>query len=645
MSDTKVEETKFEFKAEVKQLLDILVHSLYTHKEIFLRELISNASDAMDKLRFESNKGTNLQDKDLPLEINITINKDKKIINISDTGIGMTRDDLINNIGTIAKSGTSEFLKVMSKSKEDASNIIGRFGIGFYSVFMVAKEVVIKTKSFKKDESAVKWVSDGLGDYTITELDEPFKRGTTIEVHLKDDQDEFLEKYRLDSIVKKHSSFISFPIKVENERVNTVQALWREPKSNIKPEQYTEFYKFLTYDQDEPLITIHRSVDAPIQFTSLLFIPKKNMDMFGYNREDYGLDLYVRRVLIQHQNKDLLPEYLSFVKGVVDSEDLPLNISRETLQENIIFTKISNSVTTQVLSHLTKMAEKEHDKFLEFWQEHGRTFKMGYMDYTNQEKFSKLLHFNTSISKDSAELFSLDQYIERVKKDQKEIYYAVGSSREAIALDPHIEIFKSKGIEVLYLYDPMDEFVMEAIRKYKDFELTSVEQADTKKLNKMENIDEDVKAVVEELDKSDKKHFSSLMKKMKDILGDRVKEVKESDRLKGSPIVLVNPADGMSSTMQKIMNMSGKTVNAPQKIMEVNKDHKLIRNLLKVFKANDKDEYITNVVEQLYESSLLLEGFLNDPHKLVNRVNSLLEDSSDWYTTVRNLNKKEDKKD
>ncbi len=641
MSKTKVEETKFEFKAEVKQLLDILVHSLYTHKEIFLRELISNASDAMDKLRFESTRGTEVEDNDLPLEINVTFDKDKKVVFVSDAGIGMTKDEIVNNIGTIAKSGTSDFLKVMAESKEDASNIIGRFGIGFYSVFMVANEVVIKSKSFKKDEPAVKWVSDGLGSYTISEIDEPIKRGTIIEIHLKDEMDEFLEKYRLDSVVKKHSSFISFPIKVENEVVNTVTALWREPKSKIKPEQYTEFYKFLSFDQEEPLATIHRSVDAPIQFTSLLFIPKRNMDMFGYNREEYGLDLYVRRVLIQHQNKDLLPEYLSFVKGVVDSEDLPLNISRETLQENVIFTKIANSVTSQVLSHLSTMADKEEEKFMEFWKEHGKTFKMGYMDYTNQEKFSKLLRYNTSISKDNVELFSLEQYVERMKEGQKEIYYVVGSSREAVAIDPQIEIFKSKGIEVLYLYDPMDEFVMEAVKKYKDFDIKSVEQADVKTLNKMDSVDEDVKEVLEELSNSDNKHFSSLMKKMQDILGDRIKEVKESDRLKGSPIVLVNPADGMSSTMQKIMNISGKTSSVPQKIMEVNKDHKLIRNMLKVYKANEKDEYITNVVEQLYESSLLLEGFLQDPHKLVNRVNSLLEDSSDWYATVRNLNESE----
>ncbi len=637
MSETHIEETKLEFKAEVKQLLDILVHSLYTHKEIFLRELISNASDAMDKLRFESNRGTEISDKDLELEINISIDKDKKVLKISDSGIGMTHDEIISNIGTIAKSGTSEFLKVMAQSKEDASNIIGRFGIGFYSVFMVAKEVVIRTKSFQKDEPALKWVSDGLGSYTISQLEEPTKRGTTIEVHLKEDMDEFLEKYRLDSIVKKHSSFITFPIKVENEQVNTVSALWREPKSNIKPEQYKEFYKFLTYDQDEPLTTIHRSVDAPIQFTSLLFIPKKNMDMFGYNREEYGLDLYVRRVLIQHQNKDLLPEYLSFVKGVVDSEDLPLNISRETLQENIIFSKISSSVTSQILSDLSTLAEKEEDKYKDFWKEHGKTFKMGYMDYSNQEKFIKLLRFNTSFSKDATELFSLEQYVERMKTEQKDIYYLAGSSRDAVSLDPHLEIFKSKGIEVLYLYDPMDEFVMEALRKFKDFEIKSAEQADIKKLGKLENVETEKKEKAEELSKEDKKHFSSLLKRMKEILGDRIKDVKESDRLSGSPIVLVNPDDGMTSTMQKIMNITGKMETVPPKIMEVNKDHKLVRNLIKVFKSNDKDEYITTVVEQLYESSLLLEGFLYDPHKLVNRVNSLLENSSDWYASVKKL--------
>ena len=357
MAEQKAEKTQFEFKAEIKQLLNILVHSLYTNREIFLRELISNSSDALDKLRFESNKGTEYNDKDLPLEINISFNKDKKTVTISDTGIGMTQDELVNNIGTIAKSGTAEFLDKLGDTKEDAGNIIGKFGVGFYSVFMVAKEVVLKTKSFKPGSKAVEWISDGLGSYTMRELDEPVKRGTTIEIHLNDKSDEFADKDRLEHIIKTHSNFISFNIKIDGEQVNTIKAIWREPKSAVKKEQYTEFYKYLSYDNEDPLEIIHKAVDAPIQFNCLLFIPKKQTDMFVYQREDYGLDLYVRRVLIQHRNKDLIPEYLGFIKGVVDSEDLPLNISRETLQENVVFSKISSSVTSQILSSLAAMAK------------------------------------------------------------------------------------------------------------------------------------------------------------------------------------------------------------------------------------------------------------------------------------------------
>ena len=360
---------KYEFKAEIKQLLDILVHSLYTSREIFVRELISNASDALDKIRFESTKGTEFQDKDLPLEIKIEFNEKEKLLIIKDSGIGMTHDEVIMNIGTIAKSGSAEFLKQLAESKTDVTNIIGKFGVGFYSVFMVAEEVIIKTKSFKKDEPAVEWRSSGTGEYEIKQIDEPMTRGTIIEIHLKEDAKEFAEKYKLQNVIQKHSNFITFPIYLENEKVNTVSAIWREPKTTIKKEQYDEFYKYLTYDTEEPADVIHVSIDAPIQFNSLLFIPKKNIDIFGFNREDYGLDLYVRRVLIQHKNKELLPEYLSFVKGVVDSEDLPLNISRETLQENVVFGKISGNITGQVLSYLLKKAKDESEKYAEFWKE------------------------------------------------------------------------------------------------------------------------------------------------------------------------------------------------------------------------------------------------------------------------------------
>ncbi|HQF42069.1 MAG TPA: molecular chaperone HtpG [Ignavibacteriaceae bacterium] len=629
---TETTKTKFEFKAETKKLLDILVHSLYTSREIFLRELISNSSDALDKLRFESNKGTDIADKELPLEIRIDFDDKKNLVTITDTGIGMTRDEMIANIGTIAKSGSEEFLKQLAENKEAVNNIIGRFGIGFYSVFMVAKEVVIKTKSFKKDQNAVEWKSDGTGDYEISDLTEEIKRGTTIEVYLKDDAKEFAEKYRLEGVIKKHSNFISFPIYLKDEKVNTIAAIWREPKSSIKKEQYDEFYKFLTYDNEEPLETIHSSVDAPIQFNALLFIPKKSYEFWRFNRDDYGLDLYVRRVLIQHQNKELLPEYLSFVKGVVDSEDLPLNISRETLQENIIFTKISQSITSNVLSHLTKVAKDNPERYADFWKEHGKIFKLGYMDFSNMEKYQSLLRFNSSESKDEKELVSLEDYAGRMKKDQKEIFYALGASREAIDMNPHLEIFKSKGLEVLYLYDPVDEFVVTSIRKYKDFDFKSVDAANLKDIEKLEDVvkDEEPK---EKLSKEDDKAFGRLMLKMKEILGDRVTEVHESKRLKGSPATLINPDDSMSSTMQKILKMSnqGLAMPAQKRLMEINKDHKLIINLVSVFKKNENDQFIVDTTEQLYESALLLEGSLDDPHKLVNRLNKMLTEASDLY--------------
>ncbi|WP_337866308.1 molecular chaperone HtpG [Ignavibacterium sp.] len=623
---------KYEFKAEVKKLLDILVHSLYTSREIFLRELISNASDALDKVRFEITKGSEVLDKELSLEIRIDFDDKKNTITVADKGIGMGHDELITNIGTIAKSGSEEFLKQLSENKEAANNIIGRFGVGFYSVFMVAKEVIIKSKSFRKDEPAVWWKSDGSGDYEIAELDVPIKRGTTIEIHLRDDAKEFADKYRLDGIIKRHSNFISFPIYLKGEKINTIAALWREPKSSIKQEQYNEFYKFLTHDTEDPLEVIHTSVDAPIQFNALLFIPKKSYEFWRWNRDDYGLDLYVRRVLIQHQNKDLLPEYLSFVKGVVDSEDLPLNISRETLQENIIFTKIANSVTTNVLSHLLKVAKENPEKYSEFWKEHGRIFKLGYMDFANSDKYLQLLRFNSSACEDEKELISLDDYVSRIKKDQKEIYYALGANREAIDLNPHLEIFKAKGLEVLYLYDPVDEFVVTSLRKYKDFDFKSVDSVDLKSLEKFDDISER-QTTVEALSKDDEKHFDSLLDKMKKILGDRVKEVRESKRLKDSPSCLVNADDSISTTMRKILKMSTSELSLPNRevILEINKDHKLIRNLLEIFKKNSEAPFIQDTTEQLYESALLLEGNLDDPHKLVNRLNKMLAEASELY--------------
>jgi molecular chaperone HtpG len=633
MEDTKAQ--TFEFKAEVKQLLDILARSLYTNREIFLRELISNASDALDKARFEMARGSEVEDPDQPLEIRVTVNKEKNTIKVSDTGIGMSRDEMIEDIGTIARSGSAEFLKQLAEQKDKVENIIGKFGVGFYSVFMVADRVTIVSKSFRSSEPPVEWRSDGSGEYQLRVLSDHRARGTDVIVQLKEDAGEFCNKAMLESIVKRHSNFISFPILVEGEQANTVQAIWREPKSSVSEEQYQEFYKFLTYDTEEPLGRLHISVDAPVQYAALLFIPRRTVDIFGVNRYQYGLDLYIRRVLIQHENKDFLPEYLSFVKGVVDCEDLPLNISRETLQDNRVVMKIRQNLVSQLLGHLQNMADKEPEKYEEFWREHGRVFKLGHSDYTNQEKFAKLLRFNSSHCEDAEGLVSFEDYIGRAKEGQQEIYYIAGESRATMEAHPHLEMFRRKGLEVLFLFEPIDEFVMDALRKYRDYELKSVEHVDPASTDAFADVEEK-KPSEEPLEETEKETLDSLLARMKEILGDRVTDVRRSQRLTDSPMCLVNPEGGLTSHMQKMLHIVHRDMSIPSRVMEVNPNHRLIRNLLKIYKQEPQADYLTTAVEQLYESALLLEGYLKDPHRLVQRMNRLLEDSSEWRTSGGN---------
>jgi molecular chaperone HtpG len=618
----------FEFKTEIKQLLDIITHSLYTSREIFLRELVSNASDALDKLRFEQARSASIKDPELELQIAIVVDEDKNELTIADTGIGMSQDELVENIGTIAHSGSAEFIRQAMADQANSSNIIGRFGVGFYSVFMVADRVTIRTRSFRPEGKGVEWTSDGLGTYTVAEIDEELPRGTTITVHLKEDGKEFAEKHRITSIIKKHSNFISFPILVQGEKANTVPALWRENKFSVTPEQYTEFYKFLTYDHETPLDTLHLSVDAPVQFSALAFVPARSQDTFGFDRDNYGLDLYVRRVLIQNKNKDLIPEYLGFVRGVVDTEDLPLNISRETLQENLLIRKIATTLTKQILSHLKKLGQ-DKDRYTAFWKEHAKRFKLGYADFANQESFGELVRFNSSRHEDKDGLISLDEYIEGAKDGQKEIYYISGPSREAIEQNPHLEIFRAKGIEVLYLYEPVDEFVMDSLRKFKDFELKATENADIAGLDKFAD-NAEKKDKPEELTTDEAKDMDRFLTRVREILGERITDARISKRLNQSPSCLVSP-DGSTSQMHKIMQLVTKDTSIPKKIFEINQDHRLVRNLLSVFAKNEKDEFVSTVVEQLYESALLMDGYLADPHKMVSRLNRLLEDSSSWY--------------
>ncbi len=649
-----------QFRAEVRKVLHILTNSLYTNREIFLRELISNASDALDKLRFRVNRGESPKLPDLPLEIRITLDKDAKTLTIADTGLGMTEDELAENLGTIAKSGSEQFLADIAaenaaKAKSgngrgdetdeaeeavaDAANIIGRFGVGFYSIFMVANKVAVTSRpAFGSDDTAHTWTSDGLGTYTVAKSDEAEPvRGTVIKAWLKDDAVEFLEKFRVESAIRKHSAFVPFPVFVDGEQANTQPALWREPKFSITKEQYAAFYKALTYDSADPLDELHFSVDAPVQFNALLFIPNSAQDFFGSDRDFWGLDLYARRVLIQHRNKELIPEYLAFLKGVVDTEDLPLNISRETLQENVVLRKISQVIVKQTLNHLEKLARDDAEKYNAFWQLHGKVFKLGYHDFANRERVTALLRFNSSTLADAEALTSLDGYMERAPEGQKTFWFVAAPNREAARLNPHMERFRQKGIEVLYLFEPIDEFVMDGLGRYKEWEFKSVEAASDDALKDFADKAEPAREAAAPLSDEDSTSFEALLTRMKDVLGDKVTDVRISHRLADSPAVLVSPDGGMSSSMEKLLKVMQKDDSLPVKVLEVNRDHPLLRSMLRMFKADRDDRTLAEMTQGLFDASLLLDGYLKDPQALAARTNKLLEEAAAWYTEVRKI--------
>ncbi len=645
------------FKAETQKVLNILTHSLYTNREIFLRELLSNASDALDKLRFLQSKGEKLRDPDLPLEIRITVDKDAGVLQIADTGLGMTGQEMADNLGTIAKSGSEQFLKDMGgeepeKSKGDAQSdeseaggegrggavaaaeIIGRFGIGFYSVFMAADSVEVVSASALGDEGPHLWISEGVGSFSIRPLEgdeaAPFTRGTVVRAKLKEDAKEFLETYRLQSAIRKHSNFLPFPIFVEGERVNTTPALWREPKFSITPEQYADFYKYLSFDGKPPLDVIHLSVDAPVQFNALLFLPDSEQDYFGAQREDWGLDLYVRRVLIERANSELIPQHMAFLKGVVDTEDLPLNISRETLQENVVLRKISQTIVKQVLAHLEKMAASDKDKYEAFWKLHGKYFKFAYSDYANRDRIAPLLRFASSAAE--GDLTGPDEYIARMKPEQKEIWHLAAPSVEAAKVNPHLERFRRKGLEVLYLLEPVDEFALEALGKYKDHPFTSVEQADAKALEAFPDL-EDAAPAAPALSEEERASFDLLIERMRAILGDRIKDIRVSDRLSGSAAALVS-ADGVSSTMEKLIRVMQKNEEAPKKILELNPDHPLPRTLLRIYKADPDNVLLSDLVLGLFDNVQLLDGYLGDPYLMADRNLKLMDKAAAWYADL-----------
>lgn len=616
-----------QFQAEISRLLDLFAKSLYTHKEIFLRELISNSSDALSKVKFELLKqDSNIKNPDIDLEVTISIDKDNKIIKITDTGIGMTKDDLVKNLGTIAKSGTLEYLKKLADEKQKDASLIGQFGVGFYSSFMVADKVEVDTLSHIPDEKAYKWVADGSGEYTIEESDKN-ERGTTITLHIKEEESEYLETYRIEEIIKKYSNFVPFPVKVEGEQKNTVTALWMEPKNNITEEQYKEFYKFSTNGFDEPMYHLHITADMPIQFRTILFVPSVNNNkMFGNMEREYGPSLYSNKVLIMDRCKDLLPAYLDFVKGVVDTEDIPLNISRETLQDNRNIIKIKKVLTKKVLSFLEDKAKDDTESYNKFWNEFGITLKQGLsIDFENREKIADLLRFNSSYLDDEKGLTSLKDYVSRMNEDQKEIYYIAGESRDIIENNPHLEIFNKNGIEVIYLYDPSDDFVLSGLGTYDNKQIKSIDQADLDSIKKETDEKDDSQ------DESEIKKLDDFTAYVKDLLKEKTKDVRKSNRLTDSPVILVNPDNTTSTQMQKIMKMLNENFEIPKKIFEINYSSPLIKNLAEIHAKDSNKEFLDECVNQLFDNALMLDGIMNKPANMIPRLNKIMQEASEKF--------------
>src|SRR3954466_10483868 len=470
---------KFEFQAEIKQLLDIVVHSLYTEKEIFVRELVSNASDALEKLRHTQLTEKEIFDDKLDLEVNVTTDDKAKTLTIQDFGVGMTRAELVENLGTIAHSGSKAFLKSLSETGQKNANLIGQFGVGFYSAFMVAKSVKVYSHSWRASEPGHVWTSDGSGSYEIEES-EGQRRGTKIVIELKDDCSEFSQDWKVKEILERYSAFVSFPINLNGKRINTVQALWLRSKNEIKEEEYTEFYKFQAHAFDEPRLRLHFSADAPIAINALLFVPKENTEKMGLSRLEPSVSLYCRKVMIDAKPKDILPEWLRFLKGVVDSEDLPLNISRETMQDKALIEKLNKVITKRFLKFLEEEAKNRPDAYQEFYKEFGHFIKEGAaLDYTHKDQLTKLLRFESSRT-EKGKTTSLADYVSRMGSEQKEIFYLVGPNRAAIESGPYLEGFKARNLEVLFCFEPVDEYVMNNVREFKSKKITAADHADVK---------------------------------------------------------------------------------------------------------------------------------------------------------------------
>ncbi|TDB51338.1 molecular chaperone HtpG [Photorhabdus luminescens subsp. mexicana] len=617
------------FQSEVKQLLQLMIHSLYSNKEIFLRELISNASDAADKLRFRALSAPKLYENDGELRVRLSFDKEKKSITISDNGIGMTRDEVIDNLGTIAKSGTKAFLESIGSDQAKDSQLIGQFGVGFYSAFIVSDKVTVRTRAAGASiDQGVFWESAGEGDYTVADIEKE-TRGTEITLHLREGEDEFLNDWRLRSVISKYSDHIALPVEIETknkseeegeedtvtwEKINKAQALWTRGKSEITDEEYKEFYKHISHDFSDPLIWSHNRVEGKQEYTSMLYIPSQApWDM--WNREHkHGLKLYVQRVFIMDDAEQFMPNYLRFVRGLIDSNDLPLNVSREILQDNSITRNLRNALTKRALQMLDKLAKDDAEKYQQFWQQFGLVMKEGPAeDSTNKEAIAKLLRFASTHNDDSAQTVSLEEYVSRMTEGQDKIYYITADSYAAAKNSPHLELFRKKGIEVLLLSERIDEWMMGYLTDFDGKKFQSVSKAD----ESLDKLADENKAEQEEIEKQ----LEPFVERVKTLLGDRVKEVKLTHRLTDTPAIVTTNADEMSTQMAKLFAAAGQQVPDVKYNFELNPDHQLVK-----LAADISDEaQFADWIELLLDQALFAErGTLEDPNQFIRRMNQLL---------------------
>jgi TNF receptor-associated protein 1 len=605
---------RHQFQAEISQLLDIVIHSLYTDREIFVRELVSNAADACEKLRFLQTSGAAVHQAEVVPAISVTTDDKAGTITVTDTGIGMTRDDLVENLGTIAHSGTKAFLKQLAEHQRPDARLIGQFGVGFYSAFMVATRVVVLSRSCQPAEQGWRWTSENAGGFEI-EPAADLPRGTSVIVHLKDDAREFAKADPVKRILERYSSFIQFPIELNGARLNTIQAIWARNRNEIPDADYDAFYQYVGHDHEDPLLRLHFTADAPLAIQALLFVPKRNWETLGLGRTDPGVNLYCRKVLIQDHAPNLLPEWLRFLKGVVDSEDLPLNISRETMQDSALLEKINKVLAGRFLKFLEETAERDAALYTTFYAEYARFLKEGVAtDFSHREPLGRLLRFESS-GEAKGTLTSLGSYVARMPEGQKEIYCLLAPSREAAESSPYFEVFKSRGYEVLFLYDPIDEFVMEHLHEFEKKPLTAAEKAD---LTVADPLVEGVGLSAFDAE--------ALAGWLKEALADRVGTVRPSKRLVNSPAVVVDADRVMTTGMRRILRAVQKDkddVGPARQDLEINPRHPVVVGLQK---ARTTDAALASqVAQQLLDNALVAAGLLEDPRAMIQRLNELLE--------------------